>query len=703
MFVTFAQNLSDHFDQMVHSGMLYKTDVTKDELWETYLNSFPEGLNPIYRERTEHDCSCCRQFISQVGNLVTIKDGQVTTIWGFKTAAHDYQPVADAMDKLVRERDITSVFFTGQKNFGTQTNYEYVCDAHTGSVTKIPHHHFFATMPQTVLRKGTSINECISQANTGKEVFQRALDEITDEAVGIVLDLIETNTLYRGKENQQVISMFRRMLGAYSQLKTQRELDLFAWEKAPSLSQTISHIRNTSIGTLLVNLSKGMDVEQAVRVYESMVAPENYRRPKPVYTERMLENARKDIEAMGYMDSLPRRYANINDITVDNLLFVDREVSKHTFGVGEANGFFDEMKKSIPVVNPKKFSRVEEIGIDKFITSVIPNAKSIEVLLETRLKKNLVSLMAPKNSQSKPMFRWSNRFSWAYSGNLADSSLKANVEKAGGNVHGDLRFSIQWSDDMNATDNNDLDAHCFYPVQGTNHGCYRHIYFGAKIGYNGANRIGKLDIDVTRPEDQMKPAVENIIFMDATIMRPGEYQFFVHCYDYRGGKSGFKAEIECNNEIRSYRYPAPMKQDQKVTVATVELTKDGTFKINDALPSTQDISSVHVWGLDTNQWCPVSVIMHSPNFWNGESGIGAKHTFFMLKDCVNDESPNPFFNEFLNDDFKAHKHIMEALGAKAQVEDAEHQLSGVGFSHTQHNNVFVKVKGATDRVFNIKF
>lgn len=37
---------------------LFRTDTSKDVLWETYLSSFPAGSNPIFRERTEHDCNC---------------------------------------------------------------------------------------------------------------------------------------------------------------------------------------------------------------------------------------------------------------------------------------------------------------------------------------------------------------------------------------------------------------------------------------------------------------------------------------------------------------------------------------------------------------------------------------------------------------------------------------------------------------------
>ena len=56
---------------------LFVVDIEGDALWETYIQSFPAGTNPIYRERTEHDCSCCKSFIRAVGRVVALIDGKM--------------------------------------------------------------------------------------------------------------------------------------------------------------------------------------------------------------------------------------------------------------------------------------------------------------------------------------------------------------------------------------------------------------------------------------------------------------------------------------------------------------------------------------------------------------------------------------------------------------------------------------------------
>ena len=95
IFVNFRNALRQHFDNMCgRSAHLFVMDVDKDKMWETYLSSFPEGTNPIFKTKTWHDCSCCRHFIKALGNVVAIHDGEIETIWDFETGNDPtYEPV----------------------------------------------------------------------------------------------------------------------------------------------------------------------------------------------------------------------------------------------------------------------------------------------------------------------------------------------------------------------------------------------------------------------------------------------------------------------------------------------------------------------------------------------------------------------------------------------------------------------------------
>jgi hypothetical protein len=73
----------------------------------------------------------------------------------------------------------------------------------------------------------------------------------------------------------------------------------------------------------------------------------------------------------------------------------------------------------------------------------------------------------------------------------------------------------------------------------------------------------------------------------------------------------------------------------------------------------------------------------------------------MLKNCVNDEEPNAFYNEYLKDELvQKHKRVFEALGSKAHVKDCDNQLSGLGFSMTKRDSVIVK---CDNKVYKVQF
>ena len=671
-------------DMMKDATKLFEVQLDKDKLWNLYLDSFPAGTNEIYRKRREYDCSCCHHFVRAIGNMVTIKNNKITTIWGFKTNDTTFQPVLDAMDKFVKLHPVTNVYVTNLNRVGTPENREM-----TPEFVKTWEHFYLDIPAKFVDKSGRSAGDIQGDYRSVKDVFKRSLDEISVDSVETILELIAQNSIYRGKEWNAPLNEFLKYKKEYINVP-EEERNNYAWEKSVIAGPVIGKIRNHSIGTLLVNISEGMDLDTAVRAYERIVAPENYKRSNAVFTKKMLEDAKKTISDLGYMDSLNRRFAKVDDITVNNILFCNKDTAKRM----GADDIFAEMSKDI-TSKPKKFSGVEEITINRFITDVLPMAREVELYLENKHAGNMVSLIAPQIMDSKTMFKWDNSFSWAYTGNVTDS-MKERVKAAGGKIDGDLRFSIQWNDEEKY-DGNDLDAHCIEP--NGQEICFRRYRKGSLSAYSPSG--GQLDVDIVSPSYN-SPAVENIIYADRRKMKPGKYEMFVNCYNYRRGKSGFRAEIEFDGQIYSYDYRGNMRSGKNIKVAAVTVDKNGNFSIKSHLP--ESTSSKKVWNVNTNQFVPVSVICYSPNYWDEQKGIGNQHVFFMLKDCVNPENPNSFYNEYLKDElYRNHRKVFEALGSKLSVVDSDDQLSGVGFSMTKRADVIVKVKGASERVLKIKF
>lgn len=680
-FTEFKKKLSDHFQMMTQEAThLFTVNVDKNVLWNTYLDSFPAGTNKMFRERREHDCSCCRHFIKEIGNVVVLENNQMHTIWELDLGDTTYQPVCDALDAFVKVHAVSDIYLSTTKYVGTDYNYEDM----DGKVHRWD--HFYLTLPNKFIEQNSKLIGIIKgEFRDTRNVFKRSLDEITMDALDTIRELIDSNTLYRGAEWKKVLTDFRKYKKEYEGLTSVLEKELYTWENSVKVGIVIGRIRNHSIGTLLLNVSEGMDLNLAVKKYEDIVAGPNYKRPKEIFTKKMAEEMEKLVTELGYKDSLQRRFANLDDITVNNVLFSNRDVTR----IGGMD-IFAEMKKEA-VVNPRKFSRVEEIAVKDFIDAVLPTAREVEAFVENKHERNFVSLIAPCNPGSKSMFKWENGLSWAYTGNITDSDLRENVKAAGGNVDGVLRFSIQWNEDGN--DNCDLDAHCIEP--GGNE-----IYYSNCRKPERSTLGGQLDTDIICPSG--KVAVENIVWNNKTRMKPGKYIFFVRQYSGRV-KKGFRAEIEFDGEVHAFNYKQPMRSGENVTVAEVILDVAGNFSINDKLIGNSKISSRNIWGINTNQFVPVSVICYSPNYFDEQEGIGHKHLFFMLKECMNPENPNGFYNEYLDNSLLKYKNAFAALGSKCHVTETADQLSGIGFSMTKRAELIVKVKGATERIMKIKF
>jgi hypothetical protein len=174
----------------------------------------------------------------------------------------------------------------------------------------------------------------------------------------------------------------------------------------------------------------------------------------------------------------------------------------------------------------------------------------------------------------------------------------------------------------------------------------------------------------------------------------------VHCFSARQGNNGFTAEFEYQGQIHSYEYAKPLKPSEYVLVLKGNYTTDCTFEVLEELPST--LSSRTVWNIPTMQYQNVSMLMYSPNHWDGNK-TGNKHFFFILEGCKQPGKVRGFYNEFLTDKLHEHRKVFEVLGSKMKAEEADTQLSGLGFSSTQRNHVYARVTGEFVRTVKITF
>ncbi len=677
MFEEVKKKAQQRFKEILATGSMFYVNVDRDKIWETYINTFDEELQQGNR------CNCCKSFLRQYGGVVGIKDNKILTLWDFEVEG-EYSKSIKALRDYVASLPIAGIFLNPFAKCGTDKNPD--------TVRGVVWNHFYFELPATFVKKEPGPVQ--ANALDNKNVLQRSLNEITDDAVSTVLELIGQGSLYRGNEFKGMLTEFSKIQAKYKKVKGQVLRDNFCWLESKIASPSVTRIRNSSIGTLLNDLSGGRDLDSAVAAFEKVVAPANYKRPTALITPRMIEQAQKRLEELGLTNCLYRRQLSNKDLTVNNALFVYRP----TQGEGD---IFAQLKKEVSI-NPKTLSKVDEVSIQDFIEKILPTAKSIKLLVENRHLGNFVSLVGPKEEGEKTLFKWGNNYSWSYSGQVADS-MRARVVELGGRVDGVLRFTHSWNHPEMGRNASLMDLHVFMPGSSPHKdGCHNSYPSGQRVGWNNRNdRIsgGKQDVDYTNPAPEGYIPLENITFPDMKKLKDGKYTFKIHNWSARDpNKSGFKAEIEFGGQIFKYERASPLKHHEWVTLAEVTL-KNGVFTMDNKLESKS--SSKQKWGINTEQWQKISSICYSPNYWNGE--IGNKHFMFFLEGCKTDEPPRGFYNEFLKEDLAADRKVFEVLGSKITVDPTENELSGLGFSETVRTDAFFEVEGNFKRIVKVKF
>lgn len=674
-FTVFSQAVEAHFNTITsnENNIFVSMKLDKDKLWETYLNSFPTEVNQIFRERRNYDCNCCKNFIKKLGAVAYIKNDKLHTIWeGIKVDGY-FQAVVDALDAFVKTAQIDNYYFTSERIAGSLQTTDSIDSS-------IKWDHLFAKIPSRFVKSNHEIGPHLSNMTANYGVLKRSMEELTLDSAETVLDLINQNSLYGGTQHKDQVKLFIKTKKAY---ESSTNKEMFLWVTANKLGNS-GRFKNSIIGTLLEDLSSNVELDKAVASFETKHAPQNYKRTSAIVTPKMIAAAQEKIRSLGFDEALYRRHANVSDISVQNVLFT----SVHEKPLNVFDELIDQTSRSM---NSKTLDKIETIDAKKFIEDVLPTCTKLEVMFKHNHQSNLMTLVAPQYPSAENMFKWNNNISWSYKGDVTDS-IKERVKRAGGAVNGDLRVSLAWNN------SDDLDLSCKEPNG-------NRIYFGNKHSYSGD---GKLDVDanggaVTNRTDP----VENIIFKNKSTMKEGDYIFIVDQFNKRSNANpGFELQVEYDGEIQTFSFDKSVTSSYRSTKEICINLKDGKFtlkQLNSALSSSgSNLIKEKIWGITTNEFVPVSMVMKSPNHWD-DQGSGNLHTFFILEGCNADEEVRGFYNEFLKPELNEHRKVFEVLGSKLKVKPSESSLSGLGFSETIRNEVIVRVTGKFQRTLKVQF
>jgi hypothetical protein len=703
--VEFTKVLQAQFDRMCATGKLFRSSLTGQQIWDLYIKGFVLKYNPVFRDPNSsmHNCNLCKNFIRRYGNIVAIDENyHIMSIFDVE-APEEFKRVAEVLSTSIFNAGISEVFFEtfnelNSLPYGKTNKYDNAfqlgVDKNVKRYTKEEaekfgvvqpneirtFNHFHLFLPkQFVDMESESIEAIMGKYRDSKNVFERAMQEIPLDTLHLVRDLINQGSLLDGATYLHKIEAFIPLKERYDRVDPLYKSN---WCWVNSYRLPIAKFKNELIGVLCSELAEGKELNEACRTWNKRVDPVNYMKTTAPITRKQIEEAKAFVEENGYVESFDRRFATIDDIKASEIKHINAGD-----GTIKKVSIFDGVKSTSTRHKRSEFNEVEEVSIDKFMLDILPNCTSVEAYLSNYHEGNMVSLTTANIKESKPIFKWSNNYSWTFNGNLAGKSMiKDAVSSQGGKVNGVLRFSIMWAEG-DPYDNSDLDAWCCQPNQ-------KLIGFRYK---NDINSGGSLDVDIMNPSVYShKNIVENITWPTLKRMKSGLYRFWVNQYCNRGSK-GFKAEIEFDGEIYSYEYKHPVSGNVDVALVTL---KDGKFSIDHSLP--ESTFSKELYGLNTNEFHKVNLICLSPNHWD-LNNVGNKHYFFMLDGCKSPVSIRSFHNENLLPELFDHKRVLEVLATTNMIESTDKQLSGLGFNATVRDELVIRLQGSFKRVIKIKF
>lgn len=716
MFTDFSKKMQAQFELMCKTEKLFRSSLTGQEVWDLYLGAFEKEDDPIFRDplSTLHNCNLCNNFIRRYGNIVAINsDYKIMTIFDI-TEVGQYEKPSVVVSNALKKAKISNVFFETfnelnslpyeqcNKNnptfkLGLDKNHKrYTKEeaekfkAASGEFIVKPNEirtfdHLHLSLPRNFVdMSGDSIEQIMSKFRDDKNVFQRAMEEIPLDTLNLVKDLINQGSLLNGETHLYKVKMFIPLKEEYDKLASNKK-DNWCW--IASYKFQLAKFKNELIGLLCTELSEGEELNKACQGWNKRVDPANYMKAVAPITKKQIEDAKRFVEENGYEESFDRRHATIDDIKASEILHLNSGDSKV-----KSVSIFDNVKSSSTRHKRSEFDGIEEVSIDKFMSDILPTCTSVEAFLTNKQDGNFASLTTTKNNTSKPIFKWSNNYSWTFNGNLAGKSLiKEAVESRGGKTDGVVNIRLAFPNTES-----DYDLHVIEPNG-------NHIYYPNRRVTQKSS--GRLDLDAQGADGMFPPEkrVENVIYTDANKMPKGRYLVYVNNYSNRDNNAGFIIEIEINGDVTTFNYDKHIPNSKDVRVCNINLDKNGEFTIEPLLPlSSSNTLSREIYGLETNQFHKVNLICVSPNHW-GDNKVGNKHYFFMLDKCKTEDSIRSFHAENLIPELAQHRKVLEVLGNTTMIEPSEKQLSGLGFNSTIKDELIVKLQGSFKRVIKIKF
>ena len=390
---------------------LFETNTS--DLYDIFTNNLPSDARQI------HDCRTCRNFVNRYGGLVRINDDDELEPVMWKYAPSFYKPAVDAVYNAVKNSKITGVFITSERRLGTPK---------TGYWT-----HMSVDVPKFMVFNNRLLNSYQKSAEKYEDfkMIQNAVNEYSIKTVESAVNLLRSDSMYRG---EKVLGIAEWFLDVLKVAKGNPKRSNILWKRVATAPAGFCHISASMIGTLLDDISDGMDLESVRNRFNAKMNPLKYQRPQAAPTAGNVEQAEKIIAELGLENSLKRRFARLDEI--DTVWRPAGKTYTLVTSTTPSAVFADiKTKESYSSKRDRAYTPQTTMTWSKFQRTVLPNAKKIE--LEIGIGVNTyAAIVTAEDPNSPPIIRWDteehrNPFSWyLYSGKSYPSEWNLSTSRA---------------------------------------------------------------------------------------------------------------------------------------------------------------------------------------------------------------------------------------------------------------------------------
>ena len=674
-FDQFSAIQAAHTRKVSETQPVFRVDI--QGVWDAFLAGLPEA------ERQHHNCNCCRSFVNHYGSLVVMNaNGDLAPlVWPDPTTVPDlYRVSVTNIRSLFAAAKVSGVFFSDTDSLGRME---------VGGWT-----HMWVPSVGPSRNRNRLVTAFQREAEVAqlRETLRGAILAYPRTLVEEAVRVLREAGLYRA---ETILPRAEWLLTAYDVFANTRKPGLF-WRLVLEAPAGFCNVKSGVLGALLDDIQAKTPFPALQARWNMVLDPNQYQRAQVAPAAATIAQAERIFAELGLAPALQRRYLSAGEIPKN--AFIWKAFEEKTAGQIPTAGVFGHIKPKATSSGTAETPTVtgipaQTITWSKFLRTVAPDAKDIEVQVTNQNTSRFMGLVGPADPTAPEMLKWKNGISWYYHGG-ADGEMRRRVEQAGGQfTNVDIRCTLLWNS------RTDLDVHCEITPNGR---ATEHIGFSNKRG-SAATGNGWLDIDMNVSGETLSP-VENIRWGKGSAVS-GFYKFYVLNYTGRDGYHPTPYEVELEVEGQIYRYSGAIAA--RVRQDVFEFSYDRNTKTITNLKSSGYVgtpaaaSQTEAWGLPVGGWVKVNSIVSSPNQWDGDQTFtqGQTHTFFLLNGCKDTagQKGRGFFPEMMRGDLHPVRSVIEAhLATQAIQPNAEDtQVCGLGVANDQPWNIVVRVNGGT--------